>query len=189
MQYMAKYRVICRFCEWTTSSVVEHITEEMGARNMLSKWLAKDDQGFTLVELMMVIVILAILTGVAVPMVGKMQKNAWTAKLTSLADSLGSAIVLDAMMDLDGTKDGAHYVTTEDGAADPNLAGLVEMPKDVGVIVAESDGTYTESGGYKAFLIVKAGSGNEVTIQGTRKGKGETLLGDSGMEFSWGKEE
>ncbi|MGI6610242.1 MAG: type II secretion system protein [Limnochordia bacterium] len=75
----------------------------------MNKWLAKDEQGFTLVELMMVIVILAILTGVAVPMVSRMQKNAWKAKLTSLADSLGSAIVVDAMMAMDDAVTGAYY--------------------------------------------------------------------------------
>lgn len=61
------------------------------------KWLRNDEKGFTLVELMMVIVILGVLAGVAVPMVGNMRKNAVAAKLGSYADSIGTAVVMDMM--------------------------------------------------------------------------------------------
>jgi prepilin-type N-terminal cleavage/methylation domain-containing protein len=150
----------------------------------MNKWLAKDEQGFTLVELMMVIVILAILTGVAVPMVSRMQKNAWKAKLTSLADSLGSAIVVDAMMAMDDAVTGANYA----GDSIVEARGLVSLPKDVDVATA-ADGTGATNDEAKAYLVVTAGAGEDpkaVTIMGYRKGDAaDQLLPDGGMVFSW----
>lgn len=141
----------------------------------MNKWLAKDEQGFTLVELMMVIVILAILTGVAVPLVGRMQKNAWEAKLTSIADTLGSAIVLNALMD---DQDASAY-------AGDKAAGLVSMPKDVAVAEDAKGSDIADTA--KAYLVVTAGAGEDpkaVTITGYRKGKDtETPLVT--QTFSW----
>jgi prepilin-type N-terminal cleavage/methylation domain-containing protein len=154
---------------------------------MIGKWLAKDEQGFTLVELMMVIVILAILTGVAVPMVSRIQRNAWAAKLTSLADSLGSAIVVDAMMATDEERDGSFYAgeALEGKPFDDLMKALVAMPKDVAVVQGTTAG---EAADAKAYLVVEedATDAKAVMIKGYRKGKTtDQLLADDGMVFSW----
>ncbi len=85
-------------------------------------WLRKSDKGFTLVELMMVIVILGILAGVAIPLIGNMQEKAWVAKLNSSADAIGPAVIYD---------DTSNELTTLKDAAD--LDDIVNLPTDVQV--------------------------------------------------------
>jgi hypothetical protein len=122
---------------------------------------------------------------VAVPMVSRMQKNAWKAKLTSLADSLGSAIVVDAMMAMDDTVTGGDYA----GGNIAEARGLVSLPKDVDV-ATDAAGTGATNTDAKAYLVVTAGADEDkaVTITGYRKGYAEDkdqLLPDGGMVFSW----
>lgn len=64
---------------------------------MFLQWLRKDERGFTLVELMMVIVILGVLAGVAVPITSTLRRNAAKAKLAAYADSWAQAIMMLAV--------------------------------------------------------------------------------------------
>lgn len=66
---------------------------------MICQWLRKDEHGFTLVELMMVIVILGVLAGVAVPLTAGLRRNAAKAKLDAYADSWAQAIMIGAIAD------------------------------------------------------------------------------------------
>lgn len=64
---------------------------------MVLQWLRRDEHGFTLVELMMVIVILGVLAGVAVPITSTLRRNAAKAKLAAYADSWAQAILMQAV--------------------------------------------------------------------------------------------
>lgn len=141
----------------------------MGVTEMLSRWFKRDDRGFTLVELMMVIVILAVLTGVAVPMVGRMQKNAWTAKLTSLADSLGAAVVFEGV--------------TNEIKSDEDWTKFVDMPADVHVVTSLPSGTELKSKeGYLLVALDDAETG--ISIDGYRGS--DPLF--TGKAYSWATE-
>lgn len=92
-------------------------------------WLRKDSRGFTLVELMMVIVVLGILAGVAIPMVGNIRANAEKNKVASLVDTAVTAITLNA---------------TETGTAPADaaaVAALISLPTNVEVVALAADFT------------------------------------------------
>jgi len=86
-----------------------------GGINMRDKTRRKD-RGFTLIELMVVIVILGILAGLIIPRIMGRPDEARRAKARIQIESLGTALKLYKL-------DNGNYPTTEQG-----LQGLVEAP-------------------------------------------------------------
>lgn len=86
-----------------------------GGVNMRDKTRRKD-RGFTLIELMVVIVILGILAGLIIPRIMGRPDEARRAKARIQIESLGTALKLYKL-------DNGNYPTTEQG-----LQGLVEAP-------------------------------------------------------------
>ncbi len=87
--------------------------------------LRRDDRGFTLVELMMVIVILGILAGVSVPLIGNMRKTAWDNKLATTCDTLGVVGL-------------AHFVEKGIAPTVDDLEARASLPTNVELTDAES---------------------------------------------------
>jgi len=107
-------------------------------------WLRKNDRGFTLVELMMVIVILGILAGVAIPLIGNMRDRAWAAKLAATADAIGTAVIY-YNLDNDPPIRGC---TAADNCS--NITDLVNIPNDV-LLVGALNAAIDEG---KHYLII-----------------------------------
>lgn len=93
-----------------------------------------DDRGFTLIELMVVIVILGILAGLIVPRIMGRPEEARRMKARVQLESIETALKLYKL-------DNGHYPTTEQG-----LQALVEAPA-VGQLARKwRDGGYLEKG-------------------------------------------
>jgi general secretion pathway protein G len=96
--------------------------------------MGKDDKGFTLIELMVVIVILGILAGLIVPRIMSRPDEARQAKARIQIESLETTLKLYKL-------DNGNYPTTEQG-----LQALVEPP-DVGEPAKRwREGGYLEKG-------------------------------------------
>ena len=130
----------------------------------MSKWLRRNEQGFTLVELMMVIVILGILAGVTIPMVGRLRAQALKSKVVSTADAIESALYLYLadVGDFPKTKDdldkfGTDFVqlpnnveivyelTESEEITDKNVAFSYQYPTETG---DDAENKYTLTGYY-----------------------------------------
>ncbi|MFQ5673627.1 MAG: type II secretion system protein [Nitrospinales bacterium] len=104
---------------------------------MNTKELVKNKKGFTLIELIMVIVILGILAAVAVPKFIDLKGDARTARVQNLTGALRSAVnLLHARYIINGSVYDATAVV-----ASVDAQGLVPLVSNANAITADDDGT------------------------------------------------
>ena len=99
-----------------------------------AKTKLRHNAGFTLIELMVVIVILGILAGLIVPRIMGRPEEAKQLKARIQIESLGTALRLYKL-------DNGFYPSTEQG-----LQALVEMPETGNIPTKWRDGGYLEKG-------------------------------------------
>lgn len=94
----------------------------------------KNERGFTLIELMVVIVILGVLAGMIVPKIMDRPEQAKVTKAKMMLESVGTALDLYKL-------DMGNYPTTEQG-----LQALVEAPESDGGSSSWRKGGYLDKG-------------------------------------------
>ena len=117
-----------------------------------------DERGFTLIELMVVIVILGILAGLIVPRIMGRPEEAKQLKAKMQIEGLETALKLYKL-------DNGKYPTTEQG-----LQALVEPPNEEGIQNSWRNGGYLEKGRVpvdpwgNAFVYLSPGVNNDFDI-------------------------
>lgn len=129
--------------------------------------LRRDDRGFTLVELMMVIVILGVLAGVAVPMLGTMKNNAMVAKMNTIIDAIGTAVIMEMATS-----------PTDDFPADVNTIVSVQHAD---VKIQKTNDPAVAADNYQITVAHTPGD-TKCTIAGYDK---TTKITSTEKEFSW----
>ena len=134
--------------------------------SMLRKRLASDDEGFTLIELMVVVLIIAILIAIAIPTFLGAQdrardrsaqsdlRNALTAAKTIAVDSAGTFQV-----------NSVDIVPADMASAEPSLNFAGAASAGVGTV-----GVTTGAGGVDILLVEKSASGKFFGIKATSGG-------------------
>jgi MSHA pilin protein MshA len=135
----------------------------------------RNQKGFTLIELVVVIVILGILAAIAVPKFIDMQVDARMSAMNGLAGSVRSAVALSHAQALVKNQNGATGTITMEGqdvslvfgypteatvGGDPGIEGTVNLE---GYTYVEASGVFTLNGAPAACEVVYTEAADAVT--------------------------
>ena len=132
------------------------------------KKLLKNQKGFTLVELLAVIVILGIIAAIAIPSIGAIidnsKKDAHIANAEMLVSAARLAIASNDTALLDGTGDDANKITMDELAKNGYLESKIEDP--------DASGTYYTDDSYVRYYPSPVGGKTDkytVYLKGSKR--------------------
>ncbi len=96
----------------------------------------KNEQGFTLVELLVVVSIVSLLASIAIPQVAEYRDKAKTAELLNYVHNIRSAAHITFY---DGGADGLPHIENSDRSAVQALPGMPKIPEYIGAYVNFAD--------------------------------------------------
>jgi len=138
---------------------------EQGASILMDRLKRHSDSGYTLVEVLLVVIILGILSTVALKSLGKVNETARIERTKQTLDRLAVAIAGDPLVITDGQRASFGYVG-DVGALPPNLDALVQNPGGYstwkGPYVRDQ---FTSGGANSSFK--QDGWGNNILYSGT----------------------
>jgi general secretion pathway protein G len=133
--------------------------------------VAKREEGFTLIELMIVIAVLGILAGIAIPRFSGVQEKAEDTNITSMAGTLRNAMEMYYASNGNYPASGDLDSTDYDGLinTDSMLNEYVDLPAKDDLPISSS--SYVESGSAYVLKIVSSASEETYLIgdKGTKK--------------------
>lgn len=131
---------------------------------------ARDEQGFSLVELIVVVIIIGILAGVAVPIYLNQRKAAWRSSVQS--DVRNTQVALETAM-----------------TGDKNSKRLTMKTNDGTVACSDKECSFTQAGGTINGVPVTVSKGNTITVSITYSADFYTVEGSNsnikGFEYKY----